>query len=171
MGDGSSEFLQKMVWSLLQDFHICEYFQNITPFSFFEAKIANICLEWGGGYVKWVKIYFNPFLPSSAKPKLEALASGLAEISFIFVLTDPPPPRKVPKLEIKLPKTIPNQTISIEDDLNGRRPQWKTTSMEEDLNGRQPQWKTTSMKDDFIWRQSQWKTTLMEDNHYGRQPW
>ena len=43
----------------------------------------------------------------------------------------------------------------MEDDLNGRRPQWKTTSMEYKLNGRQPQWekcalpklnKTASMK-------------------------
>ena len=37
----------------------------------------------------------------------------------------------------------------MEDDLNGRRPQWKTTSMEDDLNGRQPQYKTTSMEDDL----------------------
>ena len=60
-------------------------------------------------------------LPSSANPKVEALASGLAEISFIFLFIDPPPPPgKVPKLEIKLPKTIPNQTTSMEDNLNGR---------------------------------------------------
>ena len=37
---------------------------------------------------------------------------------------------------------------SMEDNLNGGRPQWKTTSMEDDLlkddlNERQPQWKTT----------------------------
>ena len=29
----------------------------------------------------------------------------------------------------------------MEDDRNGRQPQWKTTSMEDDLNGRQTQWK------------------------------
>ena len=37
---------------------------------------------------------------------------------------------------------------SMEDDLNGRRPQWMTTSMEDVLNGRRTQWKTTSMEDD-----------------------
>ena len=36
--------------------------------------------------------------------------------------------------------------------------------MEDNLNGRQPQWKTTSMEDNFIGRQPQWKTTSMEDN-------
>ena len=36
----------------------------------------------------------------------------------------------------------------MEDNLNGRLPQWKTTSMEDNLNGRGPQWKTTSMEDD-----------------------
>ena len=72
------------------------------------------------------------------KPKLEALASGLAEVSFLFVVHPTLPPGKVPKLEIKLPKTMPNQTTSIEDDLNGRKPQWKTSSMEENLNGIYP---------------------------------
>ena len=57
-------------------------------------------------------------LPSSAKPKLEALASALAEISFNFDFTHPP--GKVPKLEIKLLKTIPNKTRPMEDNLNGR---------------------------------------------------
>ena len=38
----------------------------------------------------------------------------------------------------------------MEDDLNGRQPQWKKTSIEEDLNGRQPQWKTTLMEDASI---------------------
>ena len=42
----------------------------------------------------------------------------------------------------------------MEDDINGRRPQWMTTSMEDNLNGKQPQWKTTS-KDEF-------NTTSME---------
>ena len=36
---------------------------------------------------------------------------------------------------------------SMDDSLNGRRPQWKTTSMEDD--GRKPQWKTTLMEDDL----------------------
>ena len=36
----------------------------------------------------------------------------------------------------------------MEDDLNGRDPQWKTNSMEDNLNGRQPQWKTTKMEED-----------------------
>ena len=31
----------------------------------------------------------------------------------------------------------------MEDNLNGSRPQWKTTSMEDDLNGRRSQRKTT----------------------------
>jgi hypothetical protein len=33
----------------------------------------------------------------------------------------------------------------MEDDLNG----FKKTSMEENLNGRQPQWNTTSMEDNL----------------------
>ena len=37
----------------------------------------------------------------------------------------------------------------MEDNLNGRQPQWKTTSMEDNLNGRQPQWKMTSMEDNL----------------------
>ena len=41
----------------------------------------------------------------------------------------PDPPGEVLKLETKLPQSISNQTISIEDELNGRQPQWKTTSM------------------------------------------
>ena len=87
-------------------------------------------------------------------------ASVLAEINFNFDFTNPPPhPRKVPKLEIKWQKTIPNQTTSTEDNLNGRQPQWKTTSMEDDFNGRQPQWKTTSMEDDLDRRRPQCKKT------------
>ena len=40
----------------------------------------------------------------------------------------------------------------MEDNLKGRKPQWKTTSMEDglnevDLNERQHQWKTTSIED------------------------
>ena len=37
--------------------------------------------------------------------------------------------------------------------------------MEDNLNGRLFQWKTTSMIDNLIGRQPQWKTTTMEDNH------
>ena len=37
----------------------------------------------------------------------------------------------------------------MEDDLNGRRPRWKTTSMEDDHNGKWPQWKTTLREDDL----------------------
>ena len=37
----------------------------------------------------------------------------------------------------------------MEDNLHGRRPQWKTASIEDDLNVRQPQWKMISMKDDI----------------------
>ena len=36
----------------------------------------------------------------------------------------------------------------MEDELNGRQPQWKTTSIEDDLNERRPQLKMTSMEDD-----------------------
>ena len=35
--------------------------------------------------------------------------------------------------------TRPPIIINMEDDLNGRPPQWKRTSMEDDLNGRRPQ--------------------------------
>ena len=52
----------------------------------------------------------------------------------------------------------------MEDDLNGRQPQWKKTSMEDNVNGRQPHWKTTSMEDDLNRRGLQWKTTLMYDD-------
>ena len=34
---------------------------------------------------------------------------------------------------------------SMEDNLNGRQPIWRTTSMEDDINGRQPQWKMTTL--------------------------
>ena len=58
----------------------------------------------------------------------------------------------------------------MEDNLNGRRPQWKMTSIEDELNGRQPQLKTLSMEDDFNGRQPQWKTTSLEDGLNRRQP-
>ena len=48
---------------------------------------------------------------------------------------------------------------TMEDDLNGRQPLWKTTSMEDNLNGRQPQWKTTSMG-----KKCQWRITSMEED-------
>ena len=58
----------------------------------------------------------------------------------------------------------------MEDDLYGRRPQWKTTSVEDDLHGRQPQWKMTSVEDDLSGRQPQWKMISVEDNLIGRWP-
>ena len=39
--------------------------------------------------------------------------------------------------------------MSIEDDLNGRRYQWKTTLMKDDINGNKFQWKTTSMENNL----------------------
>ena len=48
---------------------------------------------------------------------------------------------------------------SLENDLTGRQPLWKTTSMEDNLNGRQPQWKTTSMG-----KKCQWRITSMEED-------
>ena len=42
------------------------------------------------------------------------------------------------------------KTTSMEDNLHGRRHQWKTTSVEDDHSRRQPQWKTTSVEDDLI---------------------
>ena len=41
-------------------------------------------------------------------------------------------------------------------NLNGRRPQWKTTIMEDDLNGRRPQWKTTLTEDNLNGRRFHW---------------
>ena len=43
----------------------------------------------------------------------------------------------------------------MEDNLNGRQPQWKTTSMEYDLNGMKHQGRTTSIEEDL-------KQTLQE---------
>ena len=70
-----------------------------------------------------------------------------------------------------MPRTTKSQwkTISMENDLNGRRHQWKTTSMEDNLNGRHSQLKTTAMEDDLNRRRTQWKTTSMEDNLNRRQ--
>ena len=47
----------------------------------------------------------------------------------------------------------------MEDDLNGRQPQWKMSTMEDNLNGTRPQWKMILMKDNLNGRQSQWKMT------------
>ena len=44
---------------------------------------------------------------------------------------------------------LSGKITSMEDNLNGRQPQWKTTSMEENLNGRQFQWKTIPIEDDL----------------------
>ena len=44
---------------------------------------------------------------------------------------------------------------SMEDDLNGRRPQWKMTTIEDKLNGRWPKWRMTSMENDMNGRQPQ----------------
>ena len=39
---------------------------------------------------------------------------------------------------------LSGKTTLMEDDLNGRRPQWKTTSM-----GKKCQWRITSMEEDL----------------------
>ena len=65
----------------------------------------------------------------------------------------------------------------MEDHLNGRRPQCKTTSMEDNLDGRyvrRPKWKMTSIKDDPNeiqpqfrrppWKMTSMKTTSMEED-------
>ena len=54
-------------------------------------------------------------LPSSAQAELCCIF-----VSAIYPPQSPPSPGKVLKLERKLPKTIPNQTASMEDNLNGR---------------------------------------------------
>ena len=68
---------------------------------------------------------------------------------------------------------------SIENNVNGRQRQWKTTSMEDNLNntGRRPYWKRTlarlanqSLEDALDGRQPQWKMTSMEDDLTGRRP-
>ena len=54
---------------------------------------------------------------------------------------------------------------SMEDDLNGAQPQWKTTSIEADLNRRWPPYKITLMEDNLNGRLSKWKNNL-----YGEWP-
>ena len=45
----------------------------------------------------------------------------------------------------------------MEDNLNGRQPQWNEMSMEDNLNGMKCQWKTASMEEDL-------KEALQEDD-------
>ena len=52
---------------------------------------------------------------------------------------------------------------SMEDNLKGRQPQWKTTLMEDNLDGRRPQWKMTLIEDELNGRQPRWKITSMEE--------
>ena len=91
-----------------------------------------------------------------------------AKISFTGFIVPPPPlhpTRKVPKLEIKLRKTIPNQTTSMEDDINGRQPQWKMNSMEDDQNWSLPNWKQP-----FFYKTSWgWAGPRSEENWIARQ--
>ena len=79
----------------------------------------------------------------------------------------------------------------MEDNLNGRQPQWKKNSTEDDLCGIWPQWKATSMEDELNGRWPQFlfhiirliwilkvaealthdcSWSSMEDNLNGRQP-
>ena len=53
----------------------------------------------------------------------------------------------------------------MEDNLNRRQPQWKTTSMEDNLY-----LETTSKGENLIVRQSWWLMTLKEDSHKGGEP-
>ena len=61
------------------------------------------------------------------------------------------------------PSLIIQVQFTLEDNLNERRSQWKTSSMEDDLNGRSPQQQTTSMEDNLNRRRPPWKTTSL---HY-----
>ena len=53
----------------------------------------------------------------------------------------------------------------MDDDLNGRQPQWKTTSIEDELKRRSP-----LLEEDLNGRRPHWKKSLMEDKLDGRQP-
>jgi hypothetical protein len=55
----------------------------------------------------------------------------------------------------------------MENDLSGRRPQWKMTSVEDDLSGRRPHWKMTSVDNNLS---LQWTTTSAENNPSGKGP-
>ena len=69
------------------------------------------------------------------------------------------PQRKTASMEWKT--THWNKT-SLEDDLNGRQPQYMMTYMANNIIGRQPQWKKNSMEDKISERRHQWKMTLIE---------
>ena len=56
---------------------------------------------------------------------------------------------------------------AIEEDLNGKLPQWKTTLMEDNLNGRQLQWMTAN---DLKGRRPQGRNTSMEEYLNGSRP-
>ena len=87
-----------------------------------------------------INAFFNTMnCQAQPSPSLKPQLQAWLRLALFSQFT--PPPKKVPKLEIQLPK--PYQTkqhqwkiTSMKDDLNGRRPQWKTTLMEDDLNGR-----------------------------------
>ena len=57
---------------------------------------------------------------------------------------------------------------SMEEDLNRRRPQWKTTSKEDDLTGRLPHRKTTSQENTSYRKTPNRRTTSQKDNFTGR---
>ena len=50
----------------------------------------------------------------------------------------------------------------MEDNLNGRQPQWKMASLEDNFNGRWPKWISTSMEDDFNGKWPEQKMTSMD---------
>ena len=58
----------------------------------------------------------------------------------------------------------------MDEDQNGRRPEWKTTKMEDDQNGRRPKCKTTKIEDNQTGRRPKWKMTKMENDYDGRWP-
>ena len=58
-------------------------------------------------------------------------------------------PGRMPYRKLTLSCLASQVCFELGTNLNGRRPQWKTTSIEDDLKVRQPQWKKTSMEDDI----------------------
>ena len=95
-------------------------------------KLAEICQN-RFNEEKMSHQYFHKKLYHFKDMEIVLPSSAQAVVSCIFDFSHPPPIGKVPKLEIKLPKTNTKP-----NSINGRRPQWKTTSMEDNLNGRQP---------------------------------
>ena len=89
---------------------------------------CNLSLELAVGLFNFLNIF--------AKPKLSLAV-------FLISPYHPPTPGKVAKL------------VKFKLNLNGRRPQWKTTSMEDKHNGRQHQLKATSMEGDLNKRRPQ----------------